>query len=86
MLATTNSETTVIIPADPFTASALNTLARVTATKEQRMAELAEIRADVETRANPAEYLALAEQYDAIGATANADNMRRKAKHYGGVK
>lgn len=89
MLATTNSKTneTEILerPADPFTASVLNTLARVTVSKEERMAELAEIRADVETRANPAEYLELAKQYDTIGASHNADAMRRKARHYGGV-
>lgn len=86
MLATTNSETKEITPADPFTASVLNTLARVTVTNEQRMAELATIRADVETRADPAEYLALAEQYEAIGASTNAAALRRKAAHYGGVR
>lgn len=86
MLATTNSETKEIIPADPFTASVLNTLARVAVTNEQRMAELATIRADVETKADPVEYLALAAQYEAIGATANAAALRRKAAHYGGVR
>lgn len=90
MLATTNSKTneTEILerPADPFTASVLNTLARVTVSKEERMAELAEIRADVETRADPAEYLELAEQYEAIGASTNAAALRRKAAHYGGVR
>lgn len=84
MLATTNSKTNER-PADPFTASVLNTLARVTVTKEERMAELAYIRADVETRADPAEYLELAEQYEAIGASTNAAALRRKAAHYGGV-
>lgn len=43
------------------------------------MQSLAEKRVIVESRGDPDEYLALAVEYDAIGACANADTLRRKA-------
>ena len=80
MLATTNSKTNEILEVLEYPKMQVSPIDR-----EAALAELAGIRADVETRANPAEYLELAKQYDAIGASHNADAMRRKAKHYGGV-
>lgn len=48
-------------------------------TFEQALAFLAEKRTFIEGRGDPDEYEALADEYDLIGAEANAANLRRKA-------
>ena len=91
MLVTTNNlthekEVLEAMPVDPFTSACLRDIARANASNADAMAQLATRRAEVEARGIPAEYEALADDYAAIGATANAANLRRKAAGMRGVR
>lgn len=48
--------------------------------REIRLAQLADIRIEIEQRGIWQEYETLASEYEKIGAFANAENLRRKAK------
>lgn len=72
MLATTNSNT-------QQTAQVFATVSEEDEYFEQ-LAMLGKKRIYVESRGIPAEYYSLANEYATIGATVNAENLRRKAR------
>ena len=53
--------------------------------RDERLVQLADIRANVECRGYWQEYEALAGEYEKIGAFANAETLRRKANQMRGA-
>lgn len=91
MLVTTNNltqETEVleVLPATPLEVAIMESEYQFSAMREENLVMLGKRRIDVESRGNPDEYDALATAYDAIGATANANTLRRKAAGMRGAR